>query len=173
MQRISICGNSGAGKSTFAQKLSQCSKLPVYHLDRVQFRPDWELTPEAEFNAIHQKWLAQPSWIIEGVGPWPALKSRFEAADTLIYLDFPPEYCVQMARKRLEEDRLAPNPFLPENAPYAAKADKQETVIHFFQREWRPKILKLLESLREDRNVFIFTQPDALEDFLQEIKFSK
>jgi len=43
-------------------------------------------------------------------------------------------------------------------------------VIKFFQKEWRPKILSLMESLREGRNLFVFTKPEALEDFLTELK---
>ncbi|MFC5270794.1 hypothetical protein [Adhaeribacter terreus] len=166
MQRITICGNSGSGKSTFSEKLATVSGLPVFHLDLVQFRPGWQKTPEAEFEAIHNTWLAEPNWIIEGVGDWKFLKQRFEAADTIIYLDFPVEYCLQRAQERLEKDKISPNKFVPENSPYAAKADKLEEVICFFQQEWRPKILGLMESLRENRNLFVFTKPEALEDFL-------
>lgn len=166
MQRITICGNSGSGKSTFAEELSTVSGLPVFHVDLLQFRPGWQKTSEPEFNKTHQEWLQKPNWIIEGVGDWQPLKKRFEAADTIIYLDFPAEYCLQKAQERLEKDRISPNPFVPENSPYAAKAHKQEEVIKFFQQEWRPKILNLMESLKPQRNLFIFTQPKSLADFL-------
>lgn len=169
MQRITICGNSGSGKSTFAEKLSKCNGLPVFHLDLIQFKPGWQKTPENEFIQKHNEWLAQPNWIIEGVGDWQPLKKRFEAADTIIYLDFPVEYCLQKAQERLEKDKISPNPFTPANSPYVAKAGKQEEVIKFFQKEWRPKILALMESLREGRNLFVFTQPEALEEFLAEL----
>jgi adenylate kinase family enzyme len=168
MQRITICGNSGAGKSTFAEELSSVSGLPVFHLDMLQFQPGWEKTPEPEFNKIHEDWLAKPCWIIEGVGDWKPLKKRFEAADTIIYLDFPVDYCLQKAKERTEKDKISPNPFLPPDSPYAAKADKQEEVIRFFQKEWRPKILQLMEILQEGRNLFVFTKPEALEDFLND-----
>jgi adenylate kinase family enzyme len=168
MQRIAICGNSGSGKSTFAEELGSVSGLPVLHLDLLQFQPGWKKTPEAEFDKIHNGWLQKPDWIIEGVGDWQPLKKRFEAADTIIYLDFPIEYCLQKAQERLEKDCISPNPFVPENSPYAAKADKQEEVIRFFQKEWRPKILRLMESLHEGRNLFVLTEPEALDDFLTE-----
>ena len=170
MARITICGNSGSGKSTFAEKLKEATGLPLYHLDLFQFKPGWQKTPEPEFNAIHNNWLNEKSWIIEGVGDWQPLKKRLQTADTIIYLDFPEDYCLQNARERLEKDKLNPNPFVPENSPYAAKADKQEEVIRFFQREWRPKILKLMDSLCEGRNLFVFTKPESLDDFLSEIK---
>ena len=170
MKRITIAGNSAAGKSTFAEKLGKATFLPVYHLDLIQFRPGWQKTPEPEFNAAHETWLNERAWIIEGVGPWAGLKKRFQAADTIIYLDFPKSYCLQNARERLEKDQIKPNPYVPPNSPYAAKADKQEEVIKFFQKEWRPKILRLMENLRGGRNLFVFTEPVALDDFLAEIK---
>ena len=132
MQRITIAGNSGAGKSTFAELLSKSTGIPVYHLDLIQFKPGWQKTPGKEFNQIHNSWLTKPNWIIEGVGPWEGLKQRFETADTIIYLDFPEDYCLQKAQERLEKDRISPNPFVPPNSPYAAKEDKQEEVIRFF-----------------------------------------
>ncbi|MBK0404218.1 hypothetical protein I5M27_14575 [Adhaeribacter sp. BT258] len=168
MQRITICGNSASGKSTFSEQLATVSGLPVYHLDLIQFQPGWQKTPEREFAAIHNQWLAQPNWIIDGVGDWEPLKQRFEAADTILYLDFPVEYCLQRAQERLKKDKISPDPFVPENSPYEAKADQQEKVIKFFQQEWRPKILRLMASLREGRNLFVFTQPQMLEDFLAE-----
>lgn len=170
MERISVCGNSGAGKSTFTEELGAITRLPVCHLDLLQFKPGWQKTPELEFAAAHDRWLAQPRWIIEGVGDWKPLKKRFEAADTLLYLDFPEDLCLANALKRLEADRLQPNPFVPAHSPYAAKADKLEPVIRFFHREWRPRILALMESLRQGRNLYIFTEPAALTQFLAETK---
>ena len=170
MQRITIAGNSGAGKSTFAERLSTTTKIPVYHLDLIQFKPGWQKAPEQEFYQLHTEWLTKPSWIIEGVGPWKELKQRFETADTIIYLDFPEEYCLQKARERTEKDKITPNPFVPPNSPYAAKEDKQEEVIRFFQREWRPKILHLMDNLAVGRNLFVFVQPEGLDNFLAEIK---
>ena len=168
MQRITICGNSGSGKSTFSEKLATVSGLPVYHIDLLQFQPGWRKTPAEEFAKVHNEWLAKPNWIIEGVGDWHPLKKRFEASDTIIYFDFPVEYCLQNAQERLEKDKISPNPYIPANSPYAAKADKQEEVIQFFQKEWRPKILVLMESLREGRNLFVLTEPEALNNFLAE-----
>ena len=172
MQRITICGNSGSGKSTFSEQFATVSGLPVFHIDLIQFKPGWQKTSEAEFEKVHGAWLAKPNWIIEGVGDWPFLKQRFEAADTIIYLDFPVEYCLQRAQERLEKDKILPNPFVPANSPYEAKKGKQEEVIKFFHEEWRPKILSLMDSLREGRNLLVFTQPESLEDFLAEVQFS-
>ncbi|KAA9331880.1 P-loop NTPase family protein [Adhaeribacter soli] len=170
MERITIAGNSASGKSTFAEALGPAMGLPLIHLDLFQFQPGWELTPEPEFNKQHDQWLQQNRWLIEGVGPWPALKKRFAAADTIIYFDFPVDYCLEKARERLELDKISPNPFVPENSPYVAKAEKQEAVIKFFHWEWRPKILALMESLRESRNLLVFTEPEMLSEFLAEIK---
>ena len=170
MQRITIAGNSGSGKSTLSEELGVITRLPVYHLDLIQFKPGWKKTPEPEFDQKHENWLMQEQWLIEGVGPWKALKKRFAVADTIMYLDFTVEYCLQKAAERLEKDKKEPNPFVPPNSPYAAKADKQEEVIRFFHKEWRPKILALQEFLKTGRNTFVFTSPEAMEAFKLELK---
>lgn len=170
MERITICGNSGSGKSTLAVELGQILRLPVFHLDKIQFRPGWQLLPEPEFLQQQDEWLAQPRWIIEGVAHWQGLVKRFEAADTIIYLDFPEALCQERAQQRLAEDRHLPSPFLPPNCPYEAKAQQQQEVIRFFQWEWRPKILNLMYSLRSGRDLYQIRTEEKLEQLLDTLR---
>ncbi|MDX5346618.1 MAG: hypothetical protein LPK19_05175 [Hymenobacteraceae bacterium] len=166
IHKVTIAGNSGAGKSTLALQLGEKLQLPVFHIDKIQFKPGWELTPEEEFNRQQDVWLQQERWLIEGVGPWQALKQRFEASDTIIYLDYPVELCLQRAQQRLQQDLEQPSPFLPDNCPYAEKAEKQQEVIRFFQQEWRPKILALQQLLSNGRNCYVFKSEKALTEHL-------
>ena len=40
--KISIIGYSASGKSTFAKNLGEILDIPVLHLDKVNFLPNWE-----------------------------------------------------------------------------------------------------------------------------------
>jgi adenylate kinase family enzyme len=40
-KRIAVIGSPGAGKSTLARELGAALGLPVYHLDRLLWRPHW------------------------------------------------------------------------------------------------------------------------------------
>lgn len=84
-----MIGNGGSGKSTLCTALGGRLGLPVHEVDPVQFRPDWSRTPLDEVERILDGWIASDAWIVDGFGPWPAIKRRLDAADTIVWVDFP------------------------------------------------------------------------------------
>ena len=48
MNKISIIGCSGTGKTTLANNLGKELKLPVYHLDGINYFSNWEKRDEEE-----------------------------------------------------------------------------------------------------------------------------
>ncbi|MCL5115535.1 MAG: topology modulation protein [Firmicutes bacterium] len=94
MQRILVMGvSSGVGKSTFARRLGESLKLPVYHLDTLFWNPGWlESSPE-EFRARQAALTIHDAWIIEG-NYTQTYELRAERADTIIYLELPLALCI-------------------------------------------------------------------------------
>ena len=88
MDKIVIIGSSGSGKSTLAARLGPILNLPVYHLDRLFWRPGWQETPRDEWRMLQQKLCAEPQWIIDG-NYSGTLDVRLAACDTVIWLDLP------------------------------------------------------------------------------------
>lgn len=50
MKKIIIIGCPGSGKSTFGRKLSEVTKIPLYHLDMIWHKPDKTTISREEFN---------------------------------------------------------------------------------------------------------------------------
>lgn len=55
--KIAILGYSGAGKSTLAARLGELYGLPVLHLDRVHFIPNWQERETSEKRRIVENFM--------------------------------------------------------------------------------------------------------------------
>lgn len=99
-QRIMIVGLPGAGKSTFARKISHSLQIACYHIDRYYWKPNWQKYTVPEWLVIHQALIDQPSWIIEGCAIKSSFMERFARADLVIYFNFPRLLCLWRMIKR-------------------------------------------------------------------------
>ena len=113
MEKIVIIGSPGAGKSTFARKLSSILKIKVIHLDRVFWRSRWKEKPIDTRIDILEKIVREKQWIIEGTY-LGASEPRLNAADTIIFLDIYPAMCLQRIIKRHHEYRGCSRRDIPE-----------------------------------------------------------
>jgi adenylate kinase family enzyme len=46
MKRVAVFGNAGGGKSTLARGLAEITGLPLYPIDRIQFRAGGGKVPD-------------------------------------------------------------------------------------------------------------------------------
>lgn len=92
-KKIIVIGCPGSGKSYFSKKLSAITKLPLYHLDLLYWRPNWQTTPADEFREKVIKVIEEPKWIIDG-NYNSTLELRFLVADLVFFLDLPTENCL-------------------------------------------------------------------------------
>ena len=87
--RIAIIGYSGSGKSTLARKLGELYNLPVLHFDKVQFRPNWEIRPQASKEIMTKTFMdLHQDWVIDGNYSKLFYERRMEEADVIIQLRF-------------------------------------------------------------------------------------
>lgn len=87
MDRVTVVGASGAGKSTVARALADREGLTHIELDSMYHRPDWQPTPTPEFRSELLAVLAETErWIIDG--NYQMVRDIVHArADTIVWLD--------------------------------------------------------------------------------------
>ena len=99
--KIAIIGYSGSGKSTLARKLAEEYNLPVLHFDRVQFRPNWEIRPQASKEIMTKVFLdLHDAWVIDGNYSKLYYPRRMEEADVIVVMLFNRWRCLWRVTKR-------------------------------------------------------------------------
>jgi len=93
MKKIAIIGSPGAGKSTFARRIGEITGIEVFYLDQLFWKPGWVKTPRPEWIELQQRIVKGESWIIDG-NYGATMDIRIQAADTVIFLDFPRRVCL-------------------------------------------------------------------------------
>ncbi len=91
-QRIIILGAGGSGKSTIAKMLAKKTQIPVYHLDKEYWLPNWTRPTDDAWQEKLQHLLTNESWIMDG-NYIDSLPSRLEKADLVIMLDININIC--------------------------------------------------------------------------------
>lgn len=100
MKRIMVIGGPGAGKSTFAKRLHAATGLPLYHLDRLYWRPGWAEPPKEEWLQTVTELAARGEWIVDG-GYNGSFYIRMPRADTVFWLDLPRRVAFPRVLKRM------------------------------------------------------------------------
>ena len=123
--------------------------LPVHHLDRIHWRPDWVRMPDGEWRATVAKLAGRGRWIIDG-NYGSTMDIRLRACDMVVLLNFPRRVCIYRSLKRVFLYRGKSRPDVAErcgeriNLPF----------LHWIWSYWknsRPKIMKQLKFGAESR----------------------
>ncbi len=126
--RIHITGNAGAGKTTLAKDIARTRGLPVHHLDKVVWAPNWTKPGEAERNAKIADLVAQPDWIIEGVS-----EIVRRNADIVVVLTTPTYKCLYRCIARCFRVGFKTRDELPRNCPEIAILFRAIKIVLKFQ----------------------------------------
>lgn len=162
MRKVIVIGCPGGGKSTFSRKLHDLTDLPLYHLDRMYWNPDRTKVEKSVFRERLAEVIGKDAWIIDG-NYGSTMEWRMEASDTVFFLDYPTEVCLEGIRARKGKPRS--------DMPWVETGDDEEFLqfIRDYREESRPKVLNLLEKY-PDKTVFIFRARDEADEFLNNLK---
>jgi adenylate kinase family enzyme len=165
-KKIVIVGVSASGKSTFARKLSDKMKLPLFLMDSIMWNPGWNYIGDEETVKKLEAISTGDAWIIEGYISKEARTFLFDRADTIIYLDYPPLVATLRYLKRWLKHRKNPRPEL-EGSP--EKFDWK-----FMKLVWTKGEAISLERFLSEVNpekIIKLTSPRQTRAVLREYKF--
>jgi adenylate kinase family enzyme len=101
MNRISVVGSSGSGKTTVALAVAESLACPHLELDSVFHQPNWTPLPDDEFRAVAHEFVEQDRWVVDGnYTSHGVLDLVWNRADTVIWLDMPKRVVMQRVTRR-------------------------------------------------------------------------
>ena len=162
MKKIIVIGCPGSGKSTFSRELNKMTKIPLYHLDMLFWNSDKTTVEKSVFLERLNKLLAGDEWILDGNFS-TTMELRMSKCDTVIFLDYPPDVCLEGVRARRGKPR--------EDLPWIETEEDLEFMdyIRNFNDQRRPQITELLEKFR-DKNTVRLTSREEADKYLESLK---
>ena len=169
--RIAIIGNAGGGKSTLARRLGEVLKIPVTHVDAIQFQSGWKRTAEQECDQILDGIAQSDCWIIDGFGSDEIIKHRIELADTVVFFDYLIWRHYWWAIKRQFAARNGQRQELPDDCPEFTLTYTRELfeVMWLVHREYTPWFRKLASQKSARGNVIILKNPGDLRTLYRQL----
>ena len=164
MKKVIVIGCPGSGKSTYARALHDITGLPLYHLDMLNWNADRTTVPKEVFLARLAETIEKDSWIIDG-NYGSTMELRLQACDTVFFLDYPLEVCMNGIVERRGKER----PDMPWIEP---EDDVDEEFVEFikcYNSESRPTVMELLDKYA-DKEIIIFKSRDEAETFLKKLQ---
>ena len=166
MDRVIIIGCGGSGKSTLSRALSEKTKLPVVHLDKLFWREGWINIPREEFNILLREELKKDKWIIDGNYD-RTLEERLKSCDTVIYLDYSRRTCILGVLKRVLSSYGKVRPDMAEGCPEKIDLEFMKWIWNF-NKEHRDKFYKILKE-EKDKQIYIFRNRKQCNDFIKNL----
>lgn len=167
-KKIAIIGSGGSGKSTLARQLGELLQLPVYHLDSLHWKPGWVPTPDKEWDQLMDELVLREEWIIDG-NYGRTMEARLQAADTIIFLDFPTYKCLYGILKRRYQYRGRTRPDMGKGCEEKIDFEFFNWILTF-RRNKRPGILKQLDEVKDRKNILIFHNRRHVKNFLESMQ---
>ncbi len=168
-KRILIIGSGGAGKSTLAVQLGGLLGLPVVHLDAEFWHPGWVKTPDEEWHCRVSELVQADRWLMDG-NYGSSLALRLEAADTVIFLDYPWPVCLWRVLKRVTGSYGRTRPDMAPDCPERFDLSFLKWIVWDFPRRSRAKLLERLAEGSDGKQVIVLRSPKETEDWLVRLR---
>ncbi|MBE7058943.1 MAG: adenylate kinase [Ruminococcaceae bacterium] len=164
MKKIIVIGCPGSGKSTFAKSLHEITGIELFHLDMMYWNSDKTVADKSVFLERLSNAMAKSEWIIDG-NYGSTMELRLQACDTVFFLDYPSDVCLEGIRERRGKPRT--------DMPWIENADEEDTEFIVFVKsynlEYRPQVLTLLEKYSE-KDIFVFKSRKEADGFLSKMR---
>ena len=158
MKKVIVIGCPGSGKSTVSRELHNKTGIPLYHLDMMYRNADKTTVENRVFLERLSAVLEKNEWIIDG-NYGSTMELRMAACDTVIFLDYPLEVCLDGIRERRGKPRS--------DMPWIETEEDAEFIefIKSYNEQQKPKVLELIKKYA-DKNIIIFKSREEADAFL-------
>ncbi len=163
MKKVIVIGCPGSGKSTFSKALHKITNIPLFHLDLIFWNADKTTVEKPVFLDRLFKIIQSDEWIIDG-NYGSTMELRMQACDTIIFLDYPLDVCLNGIKER----KGKPRSDLPWIEPDEDDVEFLEFIKNYNSQS-RPKVMELLDRFSH-KDVIIFSNRTQAEEFLFKIQ---
>lgn len=172
INKITIFGGPGTGKTRLADILSEMFELPVYHLDAFQFKDNWEPVGKDVRDAKILKVVEEDKWVIEGTYT-STLDVRIKKADLVIFLDFKTKDLVKGVLQRFFKAIMQGEKEKPEVPGCKENIDFEFFKYIFkFNSTKREQIYQIMNN-NPDKNVVILNDRDSVDKYIALLKMEE
>ncbi len=162
MNKIVVVGPSGAGKSTLSRKLSSKLNISLYHLDNIFWNSDKTHITKEEFDKKLEEILSLDNYIIDGDYS-RTYEARFKNSDTIIFLNYPLDLCINGVSERIGKKRL--------DIPWVE--EEFDPLFMQWIKNWfietKPILLNLLDKYRDTKTIIEFKDRNQANDFINSL----
>ncbi len=155
-----VIGCPGSGKSTFSRKLHELTGIPLYHLDMMYWNTDRTTVDKSVFRERLSTVIQNKQWIIDG-NYGSTIELRMNACDTVFFLDYPTDVCLEGVRERRGKARS--------DMPWVEDTDEEDMNFIEFIKDYnlhsRPLIIDLFNKY-SDKAIHIFKNRNEADHFL-------
>ena len=164
MKRIIVIGCPGSGKSIFSMALHDITGIPLHHLDMMYWNADKTIVEKPLFRERLSNVMETYEWIIDG-NYGSTMELRMRSCDTIFFLDYPLEVCLEGIRARKGKART--------DMPWIeAENEEDEEFISFikdYNSSSRPGVLDLLEKY-SDKEIYVFESRSEADEYLRKLR---
>ncbi len=152
-RKILIVGCCGAGKSTLAVKLGERFFLPVIHLDKLLWLPNWQKREREEFDILLNEQLLKDTFIIDD-NYCRTFAHRLEYADFCVFLDYSKDLCLNSAYERVKKYEGQTRPDMATGCVERKVDSEFEEFISSYQNNVKPEMMNILTKSKVPYKIF-------------------
>ena len=158
MKKIIVIGCPGSGKSHFSRALHIKTGISLHHLDMMYWNKDKTTVEKRVFLERLSAVLERDEWIIDG-NYGGTMQMRLEACDTVFFLDYPLDVCLDGIKERFGKPRS--------DMPWIEAEEDAEFLefIRSYNEQQKPRVLALLAKY-PDKRITVFHSREEADEFL-------
>lgn len=163
INRISIIGAPGSGKTTLSFQLEKIYKLPVFNIDTIYQFPNWVMRDPKERDAMILEEAKKDKWIIDGTFI-DTLEARVKRADIVFFLDYSTFTFMKGIMTRLFKNYGKEKPDMP---GCKERFDLSFIMYVFTYNRKRRKYITAILDKYPEKDIRIFKKQKELNDWVK------